>query len=150
MFRVFGIRGYRHSSTFSRTPRFTLHIGFFNLQSGLFQLQKYLQEQLTRGTVTSTMLRVAHPSGCARCGAGIVCSAINYQSLLERDCIPPPLLPRRLTYPAGQTPGFGFWVSDFGFRVSGFGVRLSSFGYDLSCFEFRGGFLDFGCRKFSG
>jgi len=31
--------------------------------------------------VTSTMRRAAHPSGCARCGAGAGCSAIKYQSL---------------------------------------------------------------------
>ena len=31
---------------------------------------KCSQERLTRGTVTSTMRRAAHPSGCARCGAG--------------------------------------------------------------------------------
>ena len=30
---------------------------------------KYSQERLTRGTVTSTMRRAAHPSGCARCGS---------------------------------------------------------------------------------
>jgi len=39
------------------------------------------QERLTQGTVTSTMRRAAHPSGCARCGAGADCSAIKYQSL---------------------------------------------------------------------
>ena len=38
---------------------------------------KCSQERLTRGTVTSTMRRAAHPSGCA--GAG--CSAIKYRSL---------------------------------------------------------------------
>jgi len=32
-------------------------------------------------TVTSTMRRAAHPSGCVRSGAGAGCSAINYQSL---------------------------------------------------------------------
>jgi len=32
---------------------------------------KSSQERLTQGTVTSTMRRAAHPSGCARCGAGI-------------------------------------------------------------------------------
>jgi len=37
--------------------------------------------RVTRGTVTSTMRRAAHPSGCARCGAGAGCSAIKYQSL---------------------------------------------------------------------
>ena len=31
---------------------------------------KCSQERLTRGTVTSTMRRAAHPPGCARCGAG--------------------------------------------------------------------------------
>ena len=42
---------------------------------------KFSQEQLTRGTGTSTMRRAAHPSGCARCGAGAVCSAMKCQSL---------------------------------------------------------------------
>ena len=32
---------------------------------------------MTRGTVTSRMRRAAHPSGCARCGAGADCSEIN-------------------------------------------------------------------------
>ena len=31
------------------------------------------QERLTWGTVTSTMRMAAHPSGCARCGAGAGC-----------------------------------------------------------------------------
>ena len=35
------------------------------------------------GTVTSTMRRAAHPSGCARCGAGAGYSAKKYQSLTE-------------------------------------------------------------------
>ena len=35
----------------------------------------------TRGTVTSTMRRAAHPFGCARCGAGAGCSVIVYKSL---------------------------------------------------------------------
>ena len=39
----------------------------------------FLQERLSRGTVASTMRRAAHPSGCARCGAGAGCSAIEYQ-----------------------------------------------------------------------
>jgi len=30
------------------------------------------------------MRRAAHPSGCARCGAGAGCSAVQYQSLLRR------------------------------------------------------------------
>ena len=42
---------------------------------------KCSQERLTRGTITSTMCRAAHSSGCARCGAGAGCSAIKYQSL---------------------------------------------------------------------
>jgi len=42
---------------------------------------KCSQERLTRGTVTSAMRRAAHPSGCARCGAGAGCSAIENQSL---------------------------------------------------------------------
>ena len=43
--------------------------------------EKRSQERLTRGTVTSTISRAAHPSGCARFGAGAGCSAIKYQSL---------------------------------------------------------------------
>ena len=39
------------------------------------------QERLTRGTVTSRMCREAHPSRCARCGAGAGCSATIYPSL---------------------------------------------------------------------
>ena len=42
---------------------------------------KCLQEQLTRGTDTSTMRKAAHLSGCARCGAGSGCSAMTYRSL---------------------------------------------------------------------
>jgi len=42
---------------------------------------KCSQERLTRGTITSTMHRAAHLSGCARCGAGAGCSAIKYQFL---------------------------------------------------------------------
>ena len=42
---------------------------------------KFSQEQLTRGTVTGTMRGAAHPSGCARCGAGAGCSAMKCQSL---------------------------------------------------------------------
>ena len=38
-------------------------------------------KRLTQGTVTSTMHRAAHPSGCARFGAGAGCSTIRYQSL---------------------------------------------------------------------
>ena len=44
---------------------------------------KCSQERLTPGPVTSTMRRAAHPSGCARCGAGAGCSAIKYRSLLK-------------------------------------------------------------------
>ena len=43
---------------------------------------KCSQERLTRGTVTSTMRRAAHPSGCARRCAGAGCSAMKYQSPL--------------------------------------------------------------------
>ena len=42
---------------------------------------KCSQERLKRGTVTSTMRRPEHPSGCAKCGAGAGCSAIKYQFL---------------------------------------------------------------------
>jgi len=47
---------------------------------------KCSQERLPRGTVTSTMRKAAHPSGCARCGAGAGCSAIKYSSLRELCC----------------------------------------------------------------
>ena len=36
----------------------------------------------------STMRGAAHPSGCARCGAGAGCSSIKYQSLGESSCLP--------------------------------------------------------------
>ena len=50
---------------------------------------KCSQERLTRGLVTSTMRRAAHPSGCARCGAGASFSAIKHQSLsITRDRSP--------------------------------------------------------------
>ena len=38
-------------------------------------------DRLTRSTVTSMLSRAAHPSVCARCGAGAGCSATKYQSL---------------------------------------------------------------------
>jgi len=62
---------------------------------------KCSQERLTRGTVTSTKRRAAHPSGCARCGAGAGCSAIKHQSICGRvACTVPqgssPRCPRRL------------------------------------------------------
>ena len=41
------------------------------------------KERLTRGTVTSTMRRAAHPSGCARCGAGAGCSVIKNTNLIS-------------------------------------------------------------------
>jgi len=48
---------------------------------------KCSQERLTRGTVTSTIRKAAHPPGCARCGAGAGCSPIKYQSLAaNRRC----------------------------------------------------------------
>ena len=54
---------------------------------------KCSQERLTRGTVTSTIRRAAHPSGCARCGAGAGCTTMKCQSLtpcapvnLSSDC----------------------------------------------------------------
>ena len=43
--------------------------------------QKCSQERLARGTVTSAMCRAAHPSGCARCGAGAGCSSKLYARL---------------------------------------------------------------------
>jgi len=38
---------------------------------------KFSQQRLTRGAVTSTMRRAAHPSGCARRGAAAGCSAMT-------------------------------------------------------------------------
>ena len=49
---------------------------------------KCSQERLRRGTVTSAMRRAAHPSGCARCGAGAGCLAIRYQSRLPTLAAP--------------------------------------------------------------
>ena len=46
-------------------------------------LGKCSPERLTRGTVTSTMRKAAHPPGCARCGAGAGRSSIKYQSLTQ-------------------------------------------------------------------
>ena len=43
--------------------------------------EKCSQEWLTWATVSFTMRRAAHPAGCARCGAGAGCSAIEYPSL---------------------------------------------------------------------
>jgi hypothetical protein len=33
---------------------------------------------MMKGTVTSSLGRAAHAAGCARCGAGATCSAIQY------------------------------------------------------------------------
>ena len=74
-------------------------------------------ERLTRGTVTSTMHRVAHPSGCARCGVGAGCLAIIHQSLSEV-----------------QVSGFVFPLSGVIFPVSNFGVGSLDFG----CRKFSG------------
>jgi len=38
-------------------------------------------ERPTRGRVISTLRKAAHPSGCARCGAGTGSLAIKYQSI---------------------------------------------------------------------
>ena len=64
-----------------------------------------------QGTVTSTMRRAAHPSGCARCGAGAGCSAIKYQSLCRARRPPTPDFPylkegecsHRTSYPPTRT-----------------------------------------------
>jgi len=56
---------------------------------------KCSQDRLTRGTVTSTMRRAAHPSECARCGAGVGCSAIKYQSLYPVQRLLESLVERR-------------------------------------------------------
>ena len=47
---------------------------------------KCSQERLARGTVASTMRRAAYPSGCARCGDGAGCSAIEKRSLRVHLC----------------------------------------------------------------
>ena len=60
------------------------------------------------------MRRAAHPSGCARCGAGAVCSAMKYQSLLTGV-------------------DFEFGVQASGFRVSGYRVR----GFRFKGLQFR-------------
>ena len=49
--------------------------------STIESIRKIPQERLARSTVTSTMRRAAHPSRCARCGAGAGCSSITHQSL---------------------------------------------------------------------
>ena len=53
-------------------------------------------ERQTRGTVASTMRRAAHPSRCARYGAGADYSSIKYQSLgFDSQCAGRPLLQLR-------------------------------------------------------
>ena len=54
----------------------------------------------SRGTAISTMRRAAHPSGCARCGAGAGCSAMKHQSLYRR-APPPPVSDRLVSYERG-------------------------------------------------
>ena len=74
----------------SEAPLYTLHPEPFTLSPVLgawyrsfsrrwrsTPFGKCSQERLTRGTVTSTMRKAAHPSGCARCGAGAGCSAME-------------------------------------------------------------------------
>ena len=91
---------------------------------------KCSQERLTRGTVTSTMRRAAHPSGRARCGAGAGCSAIKYQSLWGVGCdgALSPLLGLLLGLLGFWfwfwNLGFGFWVLGFGFWVHYIGGNL--------------------------
>ena len=46
---------------------------------------KCSQERLTRGTVTSTMRRAAHPSGWARCGVVAGCLAITKKTISASD-----------------------------------------------------------------
>jgi hypothetical protein len=90
---------------------------------------KCSQERLTRRTVTSTMRRAAHPSGCARCGAGAGCSAIRYQSLSAPDAahsppkvlrggIPKSIFHRRCQYLAinahEMAPRTGRWLQERG------------------------------------
>ena len=70
---------------------------------------KCSQERLTRGTVTITMRRAAHPSGCERCVAGAGCSAIKYQSIKSGDgpCSPPktnPHIPHSTPYTLRPAP----------------------------------------------
>ena len=56
------------------------------LQRALILNGKLPQKRLTRGTVISTMRMAAHPSGCARCGAGAGYSAIKHESLVKGSC----------------------------------------------------------------
>ena len=56
------------------------------------------------GTVTHTMRRAAHPSECARCGAGAGCSAIKYQFLSRPFEENPQSKPQTLN-PTGDSPG---------------------------------------------
>jgi len=74
---------------------------------------KCSQERPTWGTVTSTMRKAAHPSGCARCGAGAGCSAkithlspwgeSGYRSLAPRRRSRHALTTRnRVRYPAEE------------------------------------------------
>jgi len=69
---------------------------------------KFSHERWTRGTVTSTIRRAAHPPGCARCGAGAGCSAIKYRSPVNpskrgRRGVHPT---RPDPHPAFASPGF--------------------------------------------
>ena len=44
---------------------------------------------LAADSVTSTIRRASHRSGCARCSAGAECSAIKHHSLCNRHAYPP-------------------------------------------------------------
>ena len=104
------------------------------------------QERLTQGTVTSTMRWAAHPSGCARCGAGAGSSAIKYQPPYQQEVTiqaakvtPPkseiPFIPTPISHLKPCLPSMyqeQVVVSSFGFQVSGFGLRVSGFGFRVS------------------
>jgi len=57
------------------------HVGVSNTHEGVPSTHVWMSHSQVSGSVTSTMRRAAHPSGCARCGAGAGCLAIQYQSL---------------------------------------------------------------------
>ena len=89
---------------------------------------KCSQERPTRTTVTGTKRRAAHPSGCARCGAGAGCSVIKYQSLFGvGEGAPSRPSPPRTSF-GFQVSRFGIWDSGFGIRETGFGIRVEDFG----------------------
>ena len=115
-----------------------------NFPSATFPMfDTFPQGRLTRGTVTSTMRRAAHPSGCARCGAGSGCSAMKNQSLTR---LAPSLWQANFRDQAGQfrmqgsgcrVQGSGFRVQGPEFRVQGSGFRVQGSGFGVQGAGFR-------------